>query len=90
MDFEWDEEKRLSNVRKHGIDFLDAKEIWQGQVLETASPQAHHSEERRIAIGQTEGRLLTVVFTWRENKRRIISARIARKDERENYHKKVG
>ena len=56
MDFEWDEDKRLSNVRKHGIDFERAKEIWQGDVLETASTPEHHSEERYVAIGQTGGR----------------------------------
>ena len=90
MDFEWDDEKQLSNVRKHGIDFLDAKEIWRGQVLEMPSAQKHHAEDRFVAIGQAAGRFLTVVFTWRGNNRRIISARIARKDERENYQKKIG
>ena len=90
MDFEWDDEKQLSNVRKHGIDFLDAKEIWRGHVLEIPSVQNHHGEDRFVAIGHEAGRFITVVFTWRGNKRRIISARIARKDERENYHKKIG
>lgn len=90
MGFEWDEQKRLRNVRKHGIDFVDAKEIWRGRVLETASTQSRHGEERFLATGQAAGRFITVVFAWRLNNRRIISARIARRNERENYQKGIG
>ena len=90
MDFEWDEDKRQRNIRNHGIDFERAKEIWQGRVLEAPSPQSHHGEERFLAIGESQGRFITVIFTWRGTKRRIISARVARRDERENYKKEVG
>jgi uncharacterized protein len=90
MEFEWDEAKRLANVKRHGLDFMRAKEIWQGPVLEIASSQTHHGEERVIALGRVEGRLIAVVFTWRQERRRIISARAARKDEKEIYNKKVG
>ena len=90
MDFEWDEDKRQRNILHHGIDFERAKEIWQGPVLEAPSLQTRHSEERFLAIGESQGRLITVVFTWRGKNRRIISARVARQDERENYEKKIG
>ena len=90
MGFEWDENKRLRNIRLHGIDFVRAKEIWQGSVLELPSPQSRHGEERFLATGQSEGRFITVVFTWRGKNRRIISARPARRYERENYQKKIG
>ena len=90
MGFEWDENKRLTNVRNHGIDFEDAKEIWQGPLFELPSPQSHHGEERFLATGQIGGRCITVVFTWRGENRRIISARPARRYERENYQKKIG
>jgi uncharacterized DUF497 family protein len=90
MSFEWDENKRQRNLRHHGIDFEDAKEIWQGPVLEVPSSQKHSGEDRFLAIGQTESRFLTVVFTWRGNNRRIISARPARRYERENYQKEIG
>jgi uncharacterized protein len=90
MDFEWDENKRQKNIRNHGIDFERAKEIWQDLVLEIPSHPGCFSEERFLAIGQSEGRIITVVFTWRGKKRRIISARAARRDERENYKKKTG
>ncbi len=90
MRFEWDEDKRLANIARHGIDFVRAKEIWQGPVLEVPSPQSEHGEERFLAIGSVEGRVITVVFTWRGESRRIISARAARKHERENYLNQAG
>jgi hypothetical protein len=90
MGFEWDEDKRQRNIRDHGIDFERAKEIWQAPVLEVPSSQRRHSEERFLAIGRTEGRFITVVFTWRGDNRRIISARVARRNERENYQKEIG
>ena len=90
MEFEWDEDKRRQNLGKHGIDFERAKEIWQGVVLEGPSPQTRHGEERFMAIGQSERRVMTVVFTWRGNVRRIISARTARQNERKDYQKKIG
>ena len=82
--FEWNEDKRLRNVEKHGIDFVRAKEIWNGCVVEAPSPQ-DHGEERFIAIGQVNGVTVTIVYTWRGENRRLISARKARKNEQENY-----
>ncbi len=90
MNFDWDEEKRLGNIDKHGIDFLDAKEIWQGEVVEIPSPQAQHGEERYIALGLLQGRVIAVVFTWRRRIRRIISARKARTNEEAIYQSAVG
>jgi uncharacterized DUF497 family protein len=85
MLFEWSEQKRLENLSKHGIDFVDAKEIWQGEVLEVPSEQQEHGEQRHIAYGMLEGRIIAVVFTWRGNARRLISARRARRHERQDY-----
>lgn len=85
MEFEWDEKKRLSNVKKHGIDFSDAVEIFDGPVLDMVSDQKYHGENRMVAIGLFNGMEVTVVYTIRENKRRIISARRSRKYEREIF-----
>ena len=83
--FEWDENKRLLNLGKHGIDFVAAKEIWEGPVLEAPSNQNHHGEERLLAIGRVNDRCITVVYTWRGENRRLISARKARTHEQEAY-----
>jgi uncharacterized DUF497 family protein len=90
MDFEWDEAKRLANVAKHGIDFVDAKQIWLGDVLEIRSSQDHHREPRHLAYGLMSDRLITVIFTWRGNNIRLISARSARHHERKAYQNAFG
>lgn len=71
------------------LTFEDAISIWERPVLEVPSAQGHHGEDRILAIGQCEDRVLTVVFTWRAATRRIISARAARKNERENYQQAI-
>lgn len=83
--FEWDEEKRKRNLQKHGIDFVDAKEIWTRYHFELPSGQSTHGEHRRLAIGKLDGRMVTVVFTLRGDTRRLISARYARQKEKEAY-----
>jgi len=84
--YEWDETKRLINIEKHAIDFLDLYAVWKGPVLETRSPQTNHREDRWIAIGLLDGQHTTIVYTWRNCNKRLISARRARKNERENYN----
>ena len=86
MQFEWHEEKRLGNLKKHGIDFIDATDIFADFVLCWPSSQTQHSEQRFVAVGQLDGRLITVVFTERGELRRLISARRARKNEEKRYH----
>ena len=90
MLFEWYERKRLENFSKHGIDFVDAKEIWQGEVLEVPSEQQEHGEQRHIAYGVLEGRIIAAVSTWRGAARRLISARRARRHERQDYQDVFG
>lgn len=84
MDFEWDDHKATGNLVKHGIDFEDAISIFAGPVLEFASDR--QGEPRRVAIGMLEDREITVVYTIRGGVYRIISARRARRRERQAYH----
>ncbi|MGH9472041.1 MAG: BrnT family toxin [Terriglobales bacterium] len=90
MEFEWDEKKRALNLATHGIDFQDATGIWGEAVLEVPSRHLLGAEQRFLAIGHLKGMAVTVVFTWRGEVRRIISARRARRDERQEYDKAVG
>ncbi len=85
MLFAWDEDKRLQNAAKHGIDFRDAIRIWDGAVLEVPSSQSGHGEHRYLAFGRIRGRVIAVVFVRRGTQTRIISARGARRYEREAY-----
>ena len=88
--FECDEQKRVLNIERHGIDFIRAKELWHGRVLEMVSPQSQHNEQRVIAIGKVQGQCIAMIYTWRGHKRRLISARRARKNERKAYYHALG
>jgi uncharacterized DUF497 family protein len=95
MEFEWDEAKRHANLAKHGIDFDRARHIWEkGMVLDPYGENWVHGEHRCCAVGaidDSEGeKVIAVVYTVREDRVRIISARSARKNEREDYHKAIG
>ena len=85
--FEWDENKRRSVLERHGIDFEDAVQIFDGPVWETVSPRT--GEQRWLAIGVVNGIEIAVVYTIRNSRRRIITARRAGKDERRDYHAHV-
>lgn len=81
--FEWDEEKSRANLIKHGISFDDASQIFYG--LTVVKGSIRNNEERWIAIGEFNDRIMTVIFTRRNNSIRIISARRPRPDEKRAY-----
>jgi uncharacterized DUF497 family protein len=83
--FVWDEQKRLSNIEKHGIDFQDAIEVFRDPDALSFKSKAEHEEDRNLIIGRCNGRVITVIFTWRGDTIRVISARIARREERQRY-----
>ena len=82
MEFEWDEAKRLSNLAKHGLDFVDvARFDWDGAQFER-DLRSDYCEDRFIAVGGLDGRLVAVAFTPRGNTTRIVSMRPASRRER--------
>lgn len=85
MTFEWDPEKALTNRKKHGIAFPDAVEVLSDDHAITI--EDHTSQEQRhITIGRDSlGRILVVVYTWRGESIRIISARRATAREQAEY-----
>lgn len=85
--FEWDEAKRASNLRRHLIDFVDAIRVFDEPFIIGRSDR--HGEIRYQVFGLVDGREVAVVCTLRGDRCRIISARRARKDEREEYHNGV-
>ncbi len=87
MDFEWDEAKAETNLRKHGVTFLEASEVFRDPLSDTFDDPDHSDrEDRFLIIGATgAGRLLFVAFTERDETLRIISAREATRQERYEY-----
>ena len=87
--FEWDENKSKANFEKHGYDFEDARQIFCGPIVLRRSDR--NNEERWIAVGLLDDRLIAVIFTRRDEMIRIISARRAREHEKRTYrHAEMG
>lgn len=80
MLFEWDQQKEISNISKHGVSFMEACEAFQ-DIQRIILPDLSHSkiEKRLICLGKVEGQVMTVRFTYRQNKIRIIGAAYWRK-----------
>ena len=85
MYIEWDSKKAISNLRKHGVNFADAVAVLEDERAITIT-EDYPDEERFITIGvDCLRRILVVVYTWRENRIRIISARKATHNEIKQY-----
>lgn len=79
-DFEYDDEKSQANLEKHGINFLDAQELWQDPDL--LEIQAKSDDEPRfIVIGLIGAKHWSAVVTYRNGIIRLISVRRSRKIE---------
>jgi uncharacterized DUF497 family protein len=85
MGSEWDQAKRQTNILKHGIDFVDAIEIFADRFIETEDRRRDYGERRYRAVGQLGDHIIQV-DTWRSGRRRIISARRAGRNDRRTYH----
>lgn len=92
MDFEWDEQKNNDNVRKHGLDFADGKELFKGKqpFLVAADLEDEYGEQRWHGIGMIQGRIVVAVFTEPEpDVIRFISLRKATQEERNAYEEAI-
>lgn len=86
MRFEWDEAKNKTNIHKHGLDFVDAQEAFEGPLLVRADIRADYGEDRWQGIGMIRGRVVVVVFAEEApDLIRIISLRKASSEERRLY-----
>jgi uncharacterized protein len=84
--FEWDDSKAASNLKKHNISFEQARRAFDDPSVVMVDDEASsHNEDRYLAIGRFDGRLLTVSYTLRADRTRIISARQANTREQHDY-----
>ncbi len=86
MLFEWDEAKSRHALSERGFGFDYAARIFLGPTLEQRDVRRDYGEIRITAIGQVDDDILFVVYTDRGNVRRIVSARLASRKERESWH----
>ena len=84
-DGEWDPREAAANLKKHGVDFADAATVLHDEQAITIRAD-EGIEERDVTIGTDAlGNVLVVVYTWRGERPRLISARKATPRERERY-----
>jgi len=75
MQFEWDENKRRSNLAKHGVGFSDASKVFEGPTLTFEDDRFAYSEQRFITMGLLQGNVVVVAHTESQNDVRVISMR---------------
>lgn len=89
MIYQWDPDKADSNLLKHGVDFADAVGVFEDGWALTMKEHYVGSEQRFVTMGMDFlGRVLVIVYTYRDNDIRLISARTATKRERGIYERK--
>jgi uncharacterized protein len=86
VESEWDPAKARANFTKHGVRFADAVTALEDDSALTIRDLSLEGEERWVTMGlDASGRLLVVVYTWRGERVRLISARQATPNERRQY-----
>jgi len=86
LNFEWDEAKRRENLAKHRVEFADAVTAFEDDNTITLPDEESDAEDRFVMMAMDAlGRILVIVYTWRGDTIRLISARKATPRERKNY-----
>ncbi len=83
MKLEWDEAKRQKTLIERGLDFADAVIVFGGEHFELIDDKQDYGEIRYLTFGYLDARVVTIVWTPRNDCRRIISMRHVRDDELE-------
>ena len=88
MEFEWDPRKAEANRNKHGVNFADSVAVLLDEMALTVLDE-DSDDDRSVTVGSDSfGRVLVVVYCWRGDRIRIISARKATRSERRQYEVK--
>ena len=85
MEFEYDSKKSQINKAKHGIDFEEAKQLFEDESSLIVPAKEVADEERYALIGRMGGKCYIAIFTYRGEKIRLISVRRCRKKEEAHY-----
>ena len=86
--YEWDEEKRFANLRKHKLDFEDAWQVY-GHPVKVTVEDTYPDEERYRDLAPVDGSVRVLIYTMRGQRVRFISYRAATRSEREYYDEEI-
>lgn len=90
MNYEWDDRKRTGNLEKHGLDFIDAHELWSQPMVIAEDHRYSYGEHRFIALGLLKNRVVVCAYTNRWNETvRVISFRKANSREAKQYEQTI-
>ena len=91
MKFEWDEAKNRQNIKKHGIDFADAWQLFEHTLFVWRDDRFDYDEERQIGLGMLNDMMVVFVAFVEKSADtiRVVSMRKAKKHEREKYEKAI-
>ena len=87
MKFEYDPQKSLANLQKHGVSLEEAVQLWSVVAVEIGARTS--DEPRFMIIGKLGGKFHSCIFTKRGEMIRLISARRSRKEEEKIYHEHI-
>ncbi len=85
MDFGYDPIKSEQNKNKHGIDFEHAQRLWE-DIDRIETPAKDLNERRHALVALYNGKLWTAIFTYRNDRVRLISVRRSRTKEQRLYY----
>ncbi|MDP1535891.1 MAG: BrnT family toxin [Burkholderiales bacterium] len=85
----WHQRKRQSNLKKHGFDFADADQVFDGVTFTYEDDRIAYDEQRVVTLGLLNGILVSIVHTEQSGHIRVISMRKATKHEREIYTQNI-
>ncbi|MDQ3321890.1 MAG: BrnT family toxin [Acidobacteriota bacterium] len=89
MKFEWNENKRRENLRKHGIDFADVWRVFENEIDAIIDDRFDYGEIRYLSLGLLFGEVVAVSHTETDEVNRIISVRKTKKYEQETYFREI-
>jgi uncharacterized DUF497 family protein len=89
MRFTWNEAKRESNLRDHGLDFVDAPEVFEGATFTYEDDRLAYGDKRFVTLGLLRGIVVSIVHTETPRRIHIISFRKATKHEQATFFKNL-
>ena len=89
MEFAWSETKRATNLKAHGLDFVDAPRVFEGATYTFEDDRFSYGEQRFITLGLLAGIPVSVVHTESEYEIRVISFRKATSREAQIYFNEI-
>jgi uncharacterized DUF497 family protein len=89
MRFEWDEAKRRINLTRHGIDFVDVPQVFDGLTVDLLDERYDYGERRLFTLGLLNGEVVGIGYTQRGVIIRLITVRRATRNEEITYFKEI-